>query len=127
MASRSPATRNTVQRLHLAKHESRGHGGLRLPRGRGRRPTSGWRSASAMCGSRDGIVAGRPARSAALTYGSRVRTDMSLLSDRTAVITGGARGIGLAIAQTFTEHGARVVLGDLDDVALDKAVAVLGG
>jgi 3-oxoacyl-[acyl-carrier protein] reductase len=52
---------------------------------------------------------------------------MTLLSDRTAVITGGARGIGLAIARTFVDHGARVVLGDLDEAALDTAVAMLGG
>ncbi len=45
---------------------------------------------------------------------------MSLLENRTAVITGGAQGIGFAIAQSFVEQGAKVVIGDLD---LDAATA----
>ncbi|UGQ11613.1 3-oxoacyl-ACP reductase FabG [Yinghuangia sp. ASG 101] len=52
---------------------------------------------------------------------------MKLLQDRTAVITGGAQGIGFAIAEAFVAHGARVVLGDLDAAALDAAAARLGG
>ena len=39
---------------------------------------------------------------------------MSLLTDQTAVITGGAQGLGYAIAERFIAEGARVVLGDLD-------------
>src|SRR5262245_19584516 len=38
----------------------------------------------------------------------------SLLEGRVAVVTGGAQGIGLAIAETFVQHGARVVVGDLN-------------
>ncbi|MGV9633145.1 3-oxoacyl-ACP reductase FabG [Nocardia rhamnosiphila] len=38
---------------------------------------------------------------------------MSLLADRVAVVTGGAQGIGYAIAEMFVRHGARVVVGDL--------------
>nr|WP_313775394.1 3-oxoacyl-ACP reductase FabG [Mycobacterium sp.] len=52
---------------------------------------------------------------------------MALLDGRTAVITGGAQGIGFAIAECFVAEGARVVLGDLNPEATDAAVAALGG
>ena len=38
---------------------------------------------------------------------------MSLLTGQTAVVTGGAQGLGFAIAQRFIAEGARVVLGDV--------------
>jgi NAD(P)-dependent dehydrogenase (short-subunit alcohol dehydrogenase family) len=41
---------------------------------------------------------------------------------RGAVITGGASGIGFACAQEFTRRGARLVLADIDEAALDAAV-----
>jgi 3-oxoacyl-[acyl-carrier protein] reductase len=52
---------------------------------------------------------------------------MALLDGRTAVITGGAQGIGYAIAERFIAEGAHVVLGDLDLDATEAAVARLGG
>ncbi|MDV2478086.1 3-oxoacyl-ACP reductase FabG [Rhodococcus zopfii] len=52
---------------------------------------------------------------------------MSLLENRTAVITGGAQGIGFAIAQSFVEQGAKVVIGDLDLDAATAAAEKLGG
>ncbi|MGK2867817.1 MAG: 3-oxoacyl-ACP reductase FabG [Mycobacterium sp.] len=52
---------------------------------------------------------------------------MALLDGRTAVITGGAQGIGFAIAERFVAEGARVVLGDLNPDATAAAVAALGG
>jgi 3-oxoacyl-[acyl-carrier protein] reductase len=52
---------------------------------------------------------------------------VALLEGKVAVVTGGAQGIGLAIAQAFVNQGARVVLGDLDSDASARAVAELGG
>ncbi|HEU0191727.1 MAG TPA: 3-oxoacyl-ACP reductase FabG [Mycobacterium sp.] len=52
---------------------------------------------------------------------------MALLDGRTAVITGGAQGLGFAIAQRFVAEGARVVLGDLNPAATEAAAAELGG
>jgi NAD(P)-dependent dehydrogenase (short-subunit alcohol dehydrogenase family) len=47
------------------------------------------------------------------------------LADRTAVVTGGARGIGAAICHRFAEAGARVVVADLDeDLARTVAASV---
>jgi 3-oxoacyl-[acyl-carrier protein] reductase len=39
---------------------------------------------------------------------------MALLEGRTAVITGGGQGLGLAIGSVFAEHGASVVLADVN-------------
>lgn len=50
-----------------------------------------------------------------------------LLQGQTAVVTGGAQGLGLAIATRFIAEGARVVLGDLDLDATTAAAASLGG
>lgn len=52
---------------------------------------------------------------------------VSLLTGQTAVITGGAQGLGLAIAQRFVAEGARVVLGDVNLAATEEAAAQLGG
>lgn len=43
------------------------------------------------------------------------------LRDRTAVITGGSRGIGLAIAERFASGGAAVLLAGRDERALEEA------
>jgi 3-oxoacyl-[acyl-carrier protein] reductase len=52
---------------------------------------------------------------------------MELLEGRTAVVTGGARGIGYAIARLFVENGAAVVIGDLDEAAAVDAAQSLDG
>ena len=48
------------------------------------------------------------------------------LNGRVAVITGGAQGIGLAIAQRLLQSGARAILWDVDAQALNKAAGELG-
>src|ERR1043166_185722 len=49
------------------------------------------------------------------------------LHGRNAVVTGGARGIGLAIAQRLLASGASVSLWDLDAEALQSAAKALAG
>ena len=52
------------------------------------------------------------------------------LANRVAIITGAAQGIGAACARLFAEHGAKLVLGDLNEVAgvsLMKEIAARGG
>jgi short chain dehydrogenase len=49
------------------------------------------------------------------------------LSGKVAVVTGGSSGIGLGAAKAFAAEGARVVISGRNQVALDKAVAEIGG
>jgi len=51
--------------------------------------------------------------------------DRLKLTDRVALVTGGANGIGLAIAEAFAELGARVTIADRDEAAIDTAIASL--
>ncbi len=48
------------------------------------------------------------------------------LSDKTFIVTGGSRGIGLAAARSLGRRGGRVALFGRDRVALDQAVAEIG-
>jgi NAD(P)-dependent dehydrogenase (short-subunit alcohol dehydrogenase family) len=50
---------------------------------------------------------------------------MDAFKDRVAVITGGAGGIGAAMAKAFAARGARLVLADLDAPALERTTASL--
>jgi NAD(P)-dependent dehydrogenase (short-subunit alcohol dehydrogenase family) len=49
------------------------------------------------------------------------------LEGKRTLVTGAARGLGLAIATLFTERGARVALADLDGATAEQAAATLGG
>ena len=42
--------------------------------------------------------------------------------NRTAVITGGAQGFGLDIAQRFLDSGAKVIIWDIDQKLIDEAI-----
>ena len=52
---------------------------------------------------------------------------MGVLDDKVAIVTGSARGIGRATAELLSEHGAKVVINDLDaDMAQQTASEIAG-
>ena len=51
---------------------------------------------------------------------------MALLKGKTAVVTGGSTGIGLAIAKRFVEEGAHVFINGRSQAELDAAVKEIG-
>ncbi len=51
---------------------------------------------------------------------------MGRLAGRSAVVTGGARGIGEGIVRLFVEEGARCIIADIDVEAGEKLAAELG-
>jgi NAD(P)-dependent dehydrogenase (short-subunit alcohol dehydrogenase family) len=52
---------------------------------------------------------------------------MSQFAGKTAIISGGAEGIGLSIAKALGEHKMNIVLGDIDQKNLEKASLELRG
>jgi len=52
-------------------------------------------------------------------------TNILSLEGKTALITGGSRGIGRAIADLFAEHGAEVILCSRKQESLDEAAAAI--
>ena len=58
-------------------------------------------------------------------WGARSVAAVQDLNGKVAVVTGGASGIGLALARRFASEGARVVIGDVEAPALERAVSEL--
>jgi 3-oxoacyl-[acyl-carrier protein] reductase len=52
---------------------------------------------------------------------------MAILDDKVAIVTGSARGIGRATAELLSEHGAKVVINDLDKDAAEEAAGQISG
>jgi len=48
------------------------------------------------------------------------------LTNRVAIVTGGAQGFGLAITERFIQSGAKVIIWDIDEDAAKKAIAKIG-
>jgi NAD(P)-dependent dehydrogenase (short-subunit alcohol dehydrogenase family) len=56
-----------------------------------------------------------------------MRESGSEFDGRVAIVTGGARGIGLAIARRLAAGGARVALADVDEQAAIDATSGIAG
>jgi 3-oxoacyl-[acyl-carrier protein] reductase len=52
---------------------------------------------------------------------------MGVLDEKVAIVTGSARGIGRATAELLIEHGAKVVINDLDGDLAHETAGELGG
>jgi 3-oxoacyl-[acyl-carrier protein] reductase len=52
---------------------------------------------------------------------------MGVLDDKVAIVTGSARGIGRAVAELLSEHGAKVVINDLDADLAEQAASEIAG
>ena len=94
--------------------------------------TGSWRPATAgACGMPHPPPRPRPSRGRPLPWarpaGRGQERSVGTMEGRTALVTGGSRGIGLAIAQSLVDRGARVVLTARKPEALAEAVESLGG
>src|SRR5438270_25535 len=55
------------------------------------------------------------------------RLDMAILDEKVAIVTGSARGIGRATAELLAEHGAKVLINDLDGDVAEQAASEISG
>jgi 7-alpha-hydroxysteroid dehydrogenase len=49
------------------------------------------------------------------------------ITGKTAIVTGAAHGVGLAIARHFVDQGAKVVFADRDEAALEREIGQIAG
>jgi 3-oxoacyl-[acyl-carrier protein] reductase len=52
---------------------------------------------------------------------------MGVLDDKVAIVTGSARGIGRATAELLSEHGAKVIINDLDTDLAEQTASEIAG
>ena len=52
---------------------------------------------------------------------------MKVLDDKVAIVTGSARGIGRATAELLSEHGAKVLINDLDGDVAEQTASEIDG
>ena len=52
---------------------------------------------------------------------------MGVLDDKVAIVTGSARGIGRATAEVLSQHGAKVLINDVDGDAAEQTASEIGG
>ncbi len=52
---------------------------------------------------------------------------MGVLDDKVAIVTGSARGIGRATAELLSEHGAKVLINDLDTHLAEQTASEIAG
>ena len=50
---------------------------------------------------------------------------MGILEHKIALITGGTRGFGLAVAKAYAQEGAAIVVGSRSQVSVDRALEAL--
>ncbi len=67
----------------------------------------------------------RPEARVEVRKAPRMYLDRFRLTGRTALITGGARGIGLACADALAEAGARIIIADHDQANIDTGLSFL--
>ena len=52
---------------------------------------------------------------------------MENFTDKVAVVTGGASGVGRSLVKELLAAGARVVIGDVEQAALDRVIEEFAG
>ena len=85
----------------------------------------GWQYCSRTCGlARESNCESGIRFSSTARFG-RNRGVGRMLSQRSAIVTGAGRGIGAAVARLLGQHGASVLVNDLDEAAAQASAAAV--